>query len=280
MSGSYARAMTISSRLTSIAAFVLLGGLTLSACGGNDASAGDSSDSTSSGGGKFGALTKANFSDVLTDSQLKAESAHVEMRIEMDGQSVEAKGDMRGSSPEDMAMTLTMDFESMTFRMCLLDQKLYMNMGEMTEDKFLKVDLTDESNPFAKQWAEMMDQMDPAKQMAELKDAVISFEQKGEAKTIDEVEAQRYVVEVDPSKIKAFKELPAAAARKIPDTIVYTMYVGPDDLLRRMEFDLGGVKTRVDFSQWGEPVDIEAPPADEISDKDFSDLADMSAPAA
>jgi hypothetical protein len=265
--------MTISRKLSSIAAVVLLGSLTLSACGDKDDSAGDKSDSTSSGGGKV-ALTQANFSDVLTDSQLKAKSAHVEMTIGMGGQEVAAEGDVAvGSSPKDAAVSMTMDMSpSMKLDMRLVDEVMYMNMGSMTEDKYLKIDLTDKSNPFAKQYGQIMDQMDPAKQMETFKDAVTSFEKKGEAQTIDGVKAQPYVVKVDTTKIKAFKDLPEASRSQVPDSIVYTMYVGSDDLLRRLEFDLAGSKSTMNYSKWGEPVDIKAPPADEISDKDISEL--------
>lgn len=264
------------SRKLSVAVVVLLAGLIASSCGAEDSS-GDSS--TSGGGGKSGSLTMANFSDVLTDSQYKAESGHLVMAMEMDDQSVKAQADFKGSSPEDMAMTMSMDFESMTLRMTILDQMLYMNMGETTEDKFVKVDLTDRSNPLAKQWGEMMDQMDPAKQMKVFEEAVTSFEQKGDSKTIDGVKAARYVMKVDPRKVPTLKDLPDDAVDQLPDSLDYTLYVGPDDLLRRMEFDIAGVESTLDFSHWGEPVDIKAPPADEISDQDFNELAEMPVPA-
>ncbi|KRC64815.1 hypothetical protein ASE12_08535 [Aeromicrobium sp. Root236] len=265
------------SRKFSVAAVAFLAALTLSSCGAKDSS-GDTS--TSGGGGKSGSLTQANFADVLSDSQYKAESGHFEMTMDMGGQSVKAQGDVKGTSPDDMAMTMSMDFQSMTMRMTVLDQTLYMNMGEVSDDKYVKVDLTDRSNPLSKQWGEMMDQMDPANQMKVFKEAVKSFEKTGGSKTIDGVETQRYLVTLDTSKVPTFKDLPDAAKAQVPDTIDYTLFIGSDDLLRRMEFDVAGVESRMDFSKWGEPVDIKAPPADEISDKDFSELADMPAPTA
>jgi hypothetical protein len=273
--------MTFSRKLSSLVAVVLLAGLSLSACGDKDDSAGDKAGSNSAGGGTA-ALTEANFSQVLGDSQTKAKSAHVEMTVGVSGQSIKAQGDVKvGSSPEDTAMTMTMDMgSSMNFEMRVVDQVFYMNMGKMSDDKFIKIDLTDDSNPFAKQYGEIMEQMDPAKQMEQFKDAVTSFEKKGEPQTIDGVKAQPYVVTVDTSKIKAFKDLPEASRSQVPDTIVYTMYIGPDNLLRRMEFELAGSKSTMDYSKWGEPVDIKAPPAGEISDKDFSGLGGMPTPAA
>ncbi|MEV7397482.1 LppX_LprAFG lipoprotein [Aeromicrobium sp. NPDC092404] len=272
--------MTISRKLSSIASLVLVAGLTLSACGGKDDS-GDKNESTNTGGGGKTSLTQANFSQVLAQSQAKAKSAHVTMTIGVGGQEIEAEGDVAvGETAADSALSMTMDMGGTQLDMRLVDEIMYMNMGAMTEDKYLKIDLNDKSNPFAKQYGQIMDQMDPAKQMDQFKDAVTSFEKKGEPQKIDGVDAQPYVVKVDTTKIKAFKDLPAASRSQVPETIVYTMYVGSDDLLRRMEFELAGSKSTMNYSKWGEPVDVEAPPADEISDKDISQLGQVPTPQA
>ncbi len=270
--------MTISRKLTSLVAVALLTGLALSACGDKDDSAADTKTG-SGGGGKAATLTQANFSDVLTASQAKAKTSHVDMSIAVGGQTVKAQGDVKvGSSIKDVSMAMTMVMDSKKMEMRLLDQTFYMNMGQLTEDKFVKIDLTDESNPIAQQYGKIMDQMDPASQLRQFKAAVKSFEKKGEPQTIDGVKAQPYVVTVDTSKLDAIKDLPAASRSQVPKTMVYTMYVGSDDLLRRMEFDMAGAKTTMDYSKWGEPVDIQAPSPAEISDKDISELS--GAPAA
>jgi hypothetical protein len=50
------------------------------------------------------------------------------------------------------------------------------------------------------------------------------------------------------------------------------MFVGPDNLPRRMVTELAGAETTIDYSKWGEPVDIKAPPAKDVSDQDVSSL--------
>lgn len=264
--------MAISRKFLSVVSVVLLAFLSLSACGDKDSAGG--APGARSAEGNATTLTAANFTQALTDSQAKAKSAHVTMTIGVAGQSIKATGDVAvGETPADSAMTMTMDMgSSMKLDMRLVEQVLYMNMGQMTQDKYVKIDLTDADNPFAKQYGQIIDQMDPAKQMADMKDAVTSFEKQGDPQTIDGVEAQPYVVKVDTSKITAFKDLPAEATAQIPKTLVYTLYVGSDDLMRRMEFDIAGAKSTIDYSKWGEPVDIEAPSADEVSDKDLGAL--------
>ena len=272
--------MTFSRKLTSLVAVAMLAGFTLSACGGSDDPADDKAGTKPATSGTT--ITQANFAEVIGDSQAKAKSAHVDMTIGVGGQEIEAEGDVAvGKTIADSAMTMTMDMgSSMKLDMRLVDETMYMNMGAMTENKFLKIDLNDQSNPFAKQYGQIMDQMDPTKQMEQFKDAVTSFEKKGEPQTIDGVEAQPYVVTVDTTKNAAFKDLPEASKSQVPDTIVYTMYVGSDDLLRRMEFEIAGSKSTMNYSKWGEPVDIKAPPADQISDKDLSQLGGIPTPAA
>lgn len=270
--------MTLLRKASSFVVAVLLVGLTVSACGDKESTVDNGgSDSTTSSNRP---LTAANFAEVLADSQTKAKSAHIDMAIGAAGQTIKAQGDVAiGSTPADSAMTMTMDMGATSFDMRLVDQMLYMNMGQMSGGKFLKLDLTDENNSFTKQFGQVMDQMDPARQMAELKKAVTSFEAKGDPETIDGVKAQPYVVTVETSKVQSFQDLPDSSKGLIPDTIVYTMYVGPDDLLRRMTFELAGSTSTINYSKWGAPVDIKVPSDDEISDQDLSQLMGGVAPA-
>ena len=50
------------------------------------------------------------------------------------------------------------------------------------------------------------------------------------------------------------------------DSASYSLFVGPDDLPRRISVDLGGAPTTMDYSKWGEPVNIVAPTADELTE--------------
>jgi hypothetical protein len=266
--------MKVSRKSSSLAAaLALLVGFTLSACG--DKEQGDSAGS-SSATTDGSDLTKATFMTATSEAASKAKSAHVSMDIGAGGQTVTAEADVAvGSSPEDTAMTMTMDMGAAgagTFEMRIVDQIFYLNFGSMTQDKFTKVDLTDESNPIAKQYGAIMDQMDPAKQLHDLSEAVVAVEKKGEPEELDGVQAQPYRVVLDSTKIPALAELPGGAAAQIPDRINYTMYIGPDNLPRRFISDMAGTTMTMDYSKWGEPVDIKAPDPSEVSDKDLSEL--------
>lgn len=267
--------MTIPRRLSSIAAVVLLAGLTLSACGDEDKGASDPK-SVSSATTTDQDLDAESFFTTLIEAQEKAGSAHAEMTVGVGGQSIKADGDAEfGKNFSDTSMSMDVDMGSAgpaTMKMVLVDGVFYMNLGQMTKGKYAKIDLTDEDNPVGKQFGQLAEQMDPSKQLEQFKNAVTSFKKKGEPTKLDGVDAQPYEIVLDTSKLDALSDLPGGAGANIPKTITYVMYLGSDDLLRRMEFDIAGTKMTMDYSKWGEPVDVEAPPASEVTDQDLSKL--------
>jgi hypothetical protein len=260
-------------QLTAVSVLLLVAGASLVACGDKDAKA----DGVGQAAG--GTLTKANFFQEIAQSQAKAGSSHVVMKVDVAGQALKADGDLRlGETAQDTAMAMTMGSGEAglgSLEMRLIDQVFYLNFGPMTSNKFAKVDLTDESNPIGKQYAEIIGSLDPSQQFKDFEGAVTGLDQKGKAVTLDGVKAQPYVVVVDTAKIPAAKK----AGGKLPKTLEYTMYVGPDHLPRRVLSQLPGISgaegttMTIDYSKWGEKVSIAKPKASEITDKDlFSQL--------
>ncbi len=256
-------------KLTAVTAVVLVAGASLVACSGKEGSGDGVGQSSGTD------LTKANFFDEVLQAQSKAGTSHMSMAMEVGGQTIKADGDIEvGKTAADTAMAMTMETGQAgmgSLEMRLVEEVFYLNFGPMTSNKFAKIDLTDESNPIGKQFGDIVGNVDPSQQLRELKGAVKSFEHKGKAIELDGVQAQPYMIGIDPSKIAAAKE----AGGSLPKTLEYTMYVGPDNLPRRIVSDLpavagsGGGKSTIDFSKWGEKVSITKPKASEITDKDF-----------
>jgi hypothetical protein len=76
------------------------------------------------------------------------------------------------------------------------------------------------------------------------------------------------VITVDTSKITT----PKRAEQSMPETVAYTIYVGPDNLPRRMLSQIpgaGGARATIDYSKWGGDVSITKPKASEITKKDL-----------
>ena len=247
---------------------VLVAGGTLAACSDDkgDNGVGESSGDT---------LTKSNFFEEVIAAQSKAGTSHVDMSIDVAGQAVKAAGDMKvGDSAADTAMSMTMETGQSgmgSLEMRLVDEVFYLNFGPMTSNKFAQIDLNDESNPIGKQFGDIIGNLDPSQQFKEFEDAVTSFEQKGEAIELDGVQAQPYRLTVDTSKIPNAEQ----ADGSLPKSLAYTMYIGPDNLPRRMVSDVpdvggtGGGTMTINYSQWGEDVTIAKPKESEITDKDF-----------
>jgi hypothetical protein len=256
-------------QLTTVTTLVLVAGVSLVACSGKD----DATDGEGTSAGTD--LTQTTFFDKVLQAQAKAGTSHMAMNMEVGGQSIKADGDMKvGETAADTAMAMTMETGQSgmgALEMRLVDEVFYLNFGPMTSNKFARIDLTDESNPIGKQFGDIIGNVDPAQQLREFKGAVKSFEQQGKAIELDGVQAQPYVIGIDPSKIESAKQ----AGGSLPKTLEYTMYIGPDNLPRRIVSDLPAVtgsekgKSTIDFSKWGEDVSITKPKASEITKKDF-----------
>ncbi len=256
-------------QLTAVTTLVLVAGVSLVACSGKDGAA--DGEGTSAGTD----LTQATFFDKVLQAQSKAGSSHVVMDLQVGGQTIKADGDVEvGKTAADTAMAMTVKTGQAgagAVEMRLVEEVFYLNFGPMTSNKFAKIDLADEKNPIGKQFGDLLGSVDPTQQLRDFKGAVKSFEQKGKAIELDGVQAQPYVIGIDPSKIESAKQ----AGGSLPKTLEYTMYIGPDNLPRRIVSDLPAVAgtekgtSTIDFSKWGEEVEIAKPKPSEVTDKDF-----------
>jgi hypothetical protein len=257
-------------QLTAVSALILVAGGSLVACG-------DKDDPKADGVGESSGetLTRANFFDEVTKAQTKAGTTHVAMALEVAGQAIKADGDLEvGETAADTAMSMTMNSGQSglgSLEMRLIDQTFYLNFGPMTSNKFAKVDLTDKSNPIGKQYSDIVGSIDPSQQFKEFEGAVKTFDKKGKAIELDGVKAQPYVIGVDTSKLPAAK----GASESMPKDLEYTMYIGPDNLPRRVLTDMpgmagsGSTTMTINYTKWGEKVTITKPKASEITEKDF-----------
>lgn len=259
-------------RPSMLAATALAAALVLGACG-SDGGSEKSSDASASAAAKDAepaALTKDDFAERIADAQVEAGTSHMTMTVDAAGQKITGEGDVRVSDdPAETAVSMTMDTgETGAMDLVLVDQVMYMRLGELTSGKYVKIDLTDESNPIGKQYGSLVDQLDPSAQVKQLDEAISGFEASGEPEQIDGVLAQPYEVTVDTAKLQeAAGQSAGQGAAGVPDTIEYTMWIGPDDLIRRMTTTSAGTVT-VDYSKWGDDLDIAAPKASEVTDQD------------
>lgn len=219
-----------------------------------------------------GQLTQDNFNQVVNDAMLAAKSVHLDMDMSMMGQSTTMTGDMvMDSDPSKMLMSIDMSAMGMAMQMVMADAKLYVNMGELSQNKW--VDFTDSAA--GADFEQSMTQSDPRAQMDALKEALTEFKVSDALETVNGVEAYRYDLTVDAAKVLAASgdaDALAAAGGSLPESIKQVMWVTPEGLLVKVEqsmsLEVSGQTidsvTTVNYSDWGKAVTISAPPADQV----------------
>ena len=152
----------------------------------------------------------------------------------------------------------------------------YMRLGAFALSPgktWIKVDLQKAANTLGVKLPQVGGNPSPADALAQLRGSKNA--KKLGTETIDGVKSTHYRVKVDldkalaratPQQRKALKNLIRAAKRDGVDVVPkhVDVWIGDDGLVRRFNEKFGSVGTLVmTFSDYGKPVDIEAPPADE-----------------
>lgn len=196
-----------------------------------------------------------------------ATTAKTSMTMSFGGSSMEAKGDLDYTAePPSMAMTMTSQGASMDeMELRMLDGIMYMNMGQMSQDKFVRFDLSDKAS-LPPGMAGLEEQMDPLAAFDEFGPALKSVTFEG-TEDVDGEDLNHFTLQVDTSKIASLKSVPASAG--MPPEVEYDVWFDGEYLMRQMEVSMD-MSTPVDIEakmyDWGEPVQIEAPPKDEVVD--------------
>ncbi|HPU12619.1 MAG TPA: hypothetical protein PLQ19_02360 [Aeromicrobium sp.] len=253
-----------------VAAVMLVG---LSACGGSADSAGSEAKAkdaeTVAAPAKDDPLTKENFVERLSAAQLKAKSAQMKMTTSAGGSDMTMNGVVGIDEDVTKSKTkLTLDMGTGKMEVRMVDGMMYLSMGELTGNKFIKIDLNDPKDPLRDQYGSLADQADPEAQLKVFRDALVKFDNQGkDGGQIDGVDTTRIVMVLDTSKVlKGKGDEATKALGQMPKELEYVIYVGPDDLMRRMTMTVAKSDTTIDWSNWGEPVDVKAPSKDQITD--------------
>jgi hypothetical protein len=206
-------------------------------------------------------IDKAEF---LADFQAGVENsttAHMTMTTGMGGMNIDAEGDIDyQTEPPAMAMTMSMPSMGGAIDMRFVDGIFYMNMGAQSQDKFIKMDPNDPNSPMG-DISELTDSMDPVRQFEAFTEGVTKVVYVVE-EDVDGETTDHYVLTLDTTKVESFKD---AGTAGIPKELDYDLWLDDDDRIRQMQLDLGDTgQIEVHLTDWDEPVDIEAPPADQI----------------
>ena len=210
-------------------------------------------------------LTADTFVQRINDAQYKAGSASMLMEMSQMGMDMEASADVIISEkPEDVAMSMTMSMPGTDseMKMIMIGTDAYMNMGEMTQNKFAKLSL-DELDGAG--MGNLESQSNPAAQFELFEKALTDFKV-GDTEKIDGVETTKYTLSLDTKIVveEGGQEMTPEVSELLGDTLTYEMYVDSDDLPKRIVMPMGDGETVITFSDWGKDMKVEAPADDEI----------------
>ncbi|OZB83012.1 hypothetical protein [Microbacterium sp. 13-71-7] len=258
---------TLWKRAVATTTIALVAGFGITACSSGGGSAPDSTQSSAEQQKQADKkpMTAGDFAQRVSDAMAAAKTAHVTQSMSMQGNEVASTGDvMMDADPKNLRMHLNMSVGAQKFEMFLVEGTIYMNMGAMTQDKFVKIS-ADDNNPVAAQMQSMLSQSSAATQLKNASAAMKDFRAAG-AEKVDGADTTHYVLTLDTEKLLAAQGAQAAQAAQIGDTITYDMYIDGKDLVRRAVMNMGTAKTTIDYTKWGEPVTIEAPAADQLTE--------------
>lgn len=185
-------------------------------------------------------------------------SAHVEMVLEAEGQTITMSGDTK-VDPQNPAMQMSMDMGgAMKLDMILLDKVLYLQgIPGVGDGKWAKMAMSAE---MAKEFEKSLEQADPSKMAETYEQAITDVKYVG-PETVEGESLQRYEVTMD---TKALEDSLPDNAAQLPDTITYDMWLDDEDRIRKVEYSVSGIKGDMTMSKYGEPVDITAPAAADV----------------
>lgn len=203
-------------------------------------------------------LTPQEFVDLFRSSM----DSTARMTMSVEGPtSTRAEGDVDYSS-DPPSMSMTMDNAEMggKVRFVMLDNVMYMHMGQLSNNKYIKMDLNDPSGLLGE---DISSQVDPKASMDQFEKGVQAVRFVG-TERLDGDTVRRYSVSIDAKKLGGGD--PAAAG--MPKQIKYDVWFDEQDRLRKTVMGMGkrnGTVTMT-LSDWGGKVDIKAPPANQVTE--------------
>jgi hypothetical protein len=240
--------------------------LGVAACNGSEMNAPESGATAGNNGEASGPeFTPANFAPRLIEAQAKAGTAHLDGSIDA-GQAgkIELSGDLRLDSAEPAAqLTLTSALLGQGIEAIILDKTMYLKIpGLSAERPWMEMKL--DTGPFAGAGLGALDTTSMLKGL----EGALSLKSRGQ-ESIDGVDTTRYQVSVDAGKALAaqgVRDLSALGLSGDKAKIEYDIWVDGEDLVRKIAMDIGSYALQMALSDYGKPVEIEAPPQSQIGD--------------
>jgi hypothetical protein len=215
-------------------------------------------------------LSAADFYPSVMAAMQEAETFTFEIVTEAAGQAQTMTGEAR-LGDEGVQMHAS-GSGAQAMELILVEKSMYMKSADLgTGDKWLKIDLSDPNSLFG-----MLGKATDPAVMLKAMEAPKKLELVG-SEELDGVATNHYRITLDPAQYLEAMDFPAAMTEMMPKELVTEMWVDADDLPRQFEQTMevpgvGGGKpttstTHGTYSDFGTDVEIEAPPAGEVTEQ-------------
>lgn len=193
-----------------------------------------------------------------------ATTAHVTVEMTGGPLAVAAEGDIDYStSPPSMAMKMAKTpLGPGKAELRLVDGTLYMSFDFRSASKWVEVPLDGKGNPLGENLAE---QLNPGAGLAFVEDAVTEVSYVGD-EDVDGESLEHYTMKVRTDTARRLQEqFGGNVDLDLPSLVTFDVWIDDAGLMRKSEMAMGDVgSVTTTMSDFGEPVDIQAPPQDEV----------------
>jgi hypothetical protein len=214
----------------------------------------------------FTPLTQANFGKSVSTTVNGVRSAHMTMKTSI----MNFSADVSYGPPIQMQMsgTVTAQGRAMSMTMRMVGLVMYMQIpGQTPAGKFLSIDLSKfpQTSGIFKA-LEQYRKMGPQSMLSQFKTGVKSVSYIG-SEQIDGQQARHYTVVINTAAaLKAFGNAAALSQISMPATMTEQVYLDSQKRPLRITMTLPAPvgSMQIDFSNWGEPVHVVAPPKSQL----------------
>ena len=163
---------------------------------------------------------------------------------------------------EEGEMELRVEFQGQRLDLRLVDGLIYVSGPPLSPPgKWVSADPQDPRDPLGGQFGSLAQSGNLDSTFDAFDAGLREVEHVGEEQ-IDGETVDHYIFTVDAKA--AAKAQGQQWQPGMPEEVTYDVWLTADDLMRRVSFELGPVKAVVDATEWGEPVDVQAPAPGDI----------------
>jgi hypothetical protein len=209
-----------------------------------------------------GSVDAASVQRLFGDAMSAADTAHVDMK--MSGQvEISASGDMDMKS-NPLRADLRLDSSTLGgsgSRLLMVDNAMYLHVPALGK-KYAKISLAGKDSPLAQLG---LSSLDPSAMLEQFGKAVSGGTYVG-TETIDGTATDHYRLSLDPKAIASALPSLSADSGATPGTETVDVWFDGEGRYKRMKMDAAGETVTETFADWGKPVTVKAPPANQVQD--------------